>query len=360
MDTFETIKLLTETLTVSGFEKQSAQKIIKIARDCTGDFFDSAKVSPTGSVVLSHSCKKPGARRFLLDAHIDTIGFAVSELCGEGFVRVCPVGGIDVNILPACEVLLYGKKTVRGFFTSVPPHLAADDKLPKISELLVDTGIPDSEINDIIPVGTPVGFASKTTRLLNGRIASPSLDDKLCAAAILRAASMLCGIELCSTDVYVIFSVGEEKTSLGAKTAFELTKPDAALVLDVNFADSAGTKPSECLKLGGGAGVSISSTTSRRLTEFIQSTAKKHGLPCQFVVEITSTGTNATQLARQGHGVPTAVLSLPLRYMHTCSETAALSDLEDCAKLLAAVISEYDKDNICVPVYIKKRGDGRE
>ena len=139
--------------------------------------------------------------------------------------------------------------------------------------------------------------------------------------------------------MYVHLAAGEERNALGAKTLPYFLAADACVVLDVNFAKAVGIESYESLVLGKGAGVSYSASTKRSFTDFIVDTAKKCGLPMQSVVEMRSTGTNATQMHR--NGIASAVLSVPLKNMHTFSEEVSLSDIEACADVLAAVADEF-------------------
>lgn len=344
MELYDYLAALVSTPTVSGFEKRGAERIADLSLAYADGFFDGFRVLPSGSLLFERSCGKPNAKKLVLDAHMDTIGFAVSEVCGGGFVKVINLGGVDAHILPAAPVYLYGRQTVYGVFSSVPPHLAANpDTALKVSDLFVDTGLGKSAFEQAgIAVGTPVGFAEPPVLLQNRVVASHSLDDKACIAAIFHACRSLAAKRRvpAETDVLVHLSTGEEKTALGAKTLpYVLDGADGCLVLDVNFARTAGVEPYEALALGDGPGVSYSATVKRELTDFITAAAKRHGLPLQSVVEMCSTGTNATQIHR--NGIPSAVLSLPLKNMHTYAECVSLADMESFAALLAWVMCEF-------------------
>ena len=335
---------ITEIPTVSGFEEKNIEKIAKLCTDFTLGFFDSYEILPSGSIMFKKSGKNKKTNKLLLDAHIDTVGFIVSEICPDGFVKVTNIGGIDPYILPATPVNILGKKTVYGVFTSVPPHLMGKNEINKfkISDLYIDTGLTDEKLHKLIDVGTPVCFNHKPEELLNNIIASPYLDDKACCASVMFACRILAdGGITPEGDLYVHFSVGEEKTQLGAKTVPFAANADGCIVLDVNFAYTEGVKEYESLKMGKGPGVSFSASIKRELTDFIVQTAKKHNLPLQSVVEMRSTGTNASYIHR--HGLACAVLSLPLKNMHTFSETVCLDDIQDCSLLLSHIITDFDK-----------------
>jgi len=356
---FELIKTLCSLPTVCGHEYMSAEKIRDISLEYAQGFFDSAEICATGSILLWHHTSLENAPTLLLDAHLDTIGFVVSEILNDGFVKFENVGGIDTSILPACEIEIYGKETVRAFFSSVPPHLSKmsnGNEVSKVSDTFADTGLTCEECERLIPVGTPAAFHPRTDRLMNDRISSVSLDDKICMAACLEMARML-SEEKIDVNVCVQFSTGEERGARGAYASANLVDADECIVLDVNFAKEMTSKPGAFLEMGKGAGLSLSACTWRVLTQQIYDIAIENKIPCQRIVELCDTGTNAQVLSRMGTGIKTAVLSIPIRYMHTSVETASLSDAHECAKLLSAYVKHTNKSGTSKPVYNYKEGE---
>lgn len=357
---FELIKTLCSLPTVCGYEYMSAQKILDFSLKYTEGFFDKSEITTTGTVLLWHHAKSENACTLLLDAHIDTIGFVVSEILDGGFVRFENVGGIDTSLLPSCEIEIYGKETVRAFFSSVPPHLSKlsdNSGAVKVSDTFADTGLSREECERVIPVGTPAAFLPITQRLMNSRISSVSLDDKICMASILEAARTLSikGEEI-NVNLCVQFSTGEERGARGASATAKIVDADECIVLDVNFAKEMTSKPGSYLEMDKGAGLSLSACTSRELTDCIYSVAQANGIPCQRIVELCDTGTNAQVLSRMGTGIRSAVLSIPIRYMHTSVETASLKDVSFCANLLEAYVHYICQNGIGAPVYDYKEG----
>ncbi len=339
--------------TVSGYETMSAEKIMNMCTQFSEGFFTDGYVTTTKSIVLSRKCGKENAKRLCFDAHLDTIGFAVSEICGDGYLRLAPLGGIDSNILPSSEVLILGKERIRGIFSSVPPHLSGSDKLPAVGELLVDTGYTDEHLRDIVSVGTPAMLYPHFTELLGDRISSVSLDDKICIAAAVESVKKIGTLE--NTDLYLYLSSGEERGGNGSHHIYEEIQPDALIILDVNFAKEKGSVDGEYGLLSEGAMMSYSAVTSIKFTRFVEKCAK--GEKLQLVNEMTYTGTNADVSARVGLGTPTAVVSIPIKYMHSSVETADMNDAVSCANILCNVAKEYDKSPICIPVYFKGGAD---
>lgn len=277
----------------------------------------------------------------LIDAHLDEIGMMVTEIKEGGFIRVTNLGGIDTRILLAGEVIIYGSEPVYGIVCVTPPHLqkpGENTKLPPVVELFIDTGFtPDILAAKGVTLGTAVGFKPVNTELLNGLIAGKGFDDKSCIAAAAGAVRLLDG-EDTGWDIYLLCACKEETSSLGCKTgAFDIN-PDCAIVLDVNLAFVPDTVRYKTVKLGDGPSVSISAVTDRSLTNAIIKYAKENELRYQTVVEATDTGTDANSIPFVRDGIPTAVIGIPLKNMHTYSEVISLDDVNDTAKLLAGFI----------------------
>ncbi len=314
---------------VSGFEKESAVKIIgKVS-----PFFDSAEYVENVGIVC-RKAGKTGAPEILLDAHLDEVGMTVTSVREDGFVSFADVGGIDPGILLSMEVVICAKRQVRGVVISTPPHLGGErDKTVPAKELWIDTGIEDAP--DMISVGDPISFDFGMQRLMGNRICSKGLDDKSCVAAIIAACHMA---KEPYCNITAIFSVGEELSSLGAWRGAIETKPDFALVLDVNHAKIKGQEDDYPINLSSGCAISLSATCSRRLTREVIDTAKKKNIPYTVIAEASNTGTNANSISMAFGGVDTAVLSIPLKYMHTPCEVVDISDIDATARLVCEMI----------------------
>ena len=336
--------------TVSGFENISAQAVMELCQQFSGNIFDECRVTNTKSIVLSKKCGKKNAKRLCFDAHLDAIGFAVSEICSGGYLRLCPLGGIDPNILPSSEILILGKERLRGIVSSIPPHLSGSDKLPEIPEFFVDTGLTKEHLEELVSVGTPAMMYPHFTPLLGDRVSSVCLDDKVCIAAAIQAVVNI-GQRLENTDLYCYLSSGEERGGNGSHHIYEEIKPDALIVLDVNFAKEKGSVEGEYGILSEGAMVSFSSVTNMAFTRFVLDCSKDNRV--QLVNEMNGTGTNADISARVGLGIPTAVVSVPVRYMHSSVEVCDMTDVSECASVLTNTALMYDKKDVCTPVYFK-------
>ena len=333
----KTLRALCEQMSVSGYEYRAENKI----RELCGDIFDEIKMTPMGSFVLVKKSGHKNAPRILLDAHIDTVGMMVTDIKKGGFLSVVNVGGLDTRVLPATEMTVYGKKEIYGLVTSTPPHLrkAGADSVPKMEELYVDTGYSKEELEELVTIGDPLGYRFVFTEMENDYVTTSGLDDKACACAIIEA---MRDIDPCQMkyDVYVTISSQEETGKNGsARAAFEI-EPDIAIITDVNFASGDGTPDYECIKCGKGASVDISSLTDKTLIRGIIRLLKEKGIGHQIICEPGRTCTNNEGVLISGRGTRTAVLSVPLKNMHTPCETVNLKDIKSLAEILTAIVCE--------------------
>lgn len=339
-ETFARIARLTALAAISGRENACFAQL----REQTEGLFDEYITTPTGSFAGIIRCGKADAPLLLLDAHIDEIGFVVTEICDGGFLRAAAVGGIDTRVLSASEVTVYGKEAIRGVFTSKPPHLQeAGESRKKIElrDLYIDTGYDKEALSKLVTIGDAVGFYAPAQLLANGLVTSKAFDDRICAYAILRAVEAVDSSRL-TTDICVLLSGGEEIGYVGARTAAFALCPDVAIALDVTNAYMPdGPRHKKDVRLGSGPVISYSATTSRAFTQTIVDTAKAQGVPYSVAGEPGATGTNAHVLQITRGGVPTALVSIPLRYMHTCAEVISADDAENTAALLRAFMENF-------------------
>ncbi len=333
----ELIRALSGTMSISGFETKSRDRL----KELIGGVFDECIEYPNGNYVFIKRCGRADASMIMLDAHYDEVGMIVRGITDEGFLRVIAVGGLDTRILLAGEVIIYADRELYGVVSVKAVHLQQGDegsKLPEVTELLIDTGMSREQlINAGVKLGTAVGYKSVPVDLLNDRIAGKGFDDKCCLAAAVKAVEKA---GECGCDIALLCSCKEETGLLGGMTGAYSINPDACIVLDVNLAHVPGTKEHETVKLEGGPSVSLSAVTDRSLTKAVVDYAKEKELKYQTVVEATSTGTNANIIPFINEGIPTAVVSIPLRNMHTYSEVISLTDCEDTAELIGGFIRE--------------------
>ena len=326
---------------VAGREVAAAQVAARLlARHC-----EDVRIDALGSVIGTRPGEGP---RLLLDAHLDQIGMAVTAAEEGGFLRVTPCGGMDLRILAGQEVTIHGKEDLFGVVPATPPHLSkGEDKTPEWKDVLIDTGLTKEMLEAVVPVGSRVTLRTPPRRLLGQRVTAPALDNRAGVAAILRCLELLEGESTC--PLTIVFSVQEETFGqAGAKTAGFASKADAAIVIDVSFAMAPGLSPQEAPgKLGGGVMVGLSPALDEQMGEALCRLASEKDIPHTLEVMGGRTGTNADSLHGVAAGIPCALLSIPLRNMHTAAELADLRDIESAAQLMAAYIQMRNENAEC-------------
>lgn len=270
----------------------------------------------------------------LLEAHMDEIGFVVTDVTDNGFLRVAPCGGVDERLLAAQPVTVLTTPPINGVFCSTPPHLSAlNEKTPSAVERGIDIGMSASEAKAAVPVGTRVMFAPRFDSMLGDRVCAKALDNRAGCATLLYALELLKELALPCT-VVTLFATQEELGTRGAAPAAYAVNPDAAIVVDVSFAHTPDANAAECGKLGEGPMLGVSPFLDYAMTEQLRELAGKRNIAIQNEVMGGTTGTDADKIGVVREGIPAALLSIPLRYMHTPSEVASLCDIENVAKLM--------------------------
>ena len=338
MNNYSEISSLLEKLCgakgVSGAENEAAD----VASELLGKYMP-VSVDPLGSVT---GTKGSGKFHILLDAHLDQIGLVVTAIDEDGFLKVAKCGGADIRVLAASEVTVHGKEKLFGVITSTPPHLVtADDsgKAKGFDDIAVDIGMSKEEAVKYVSLGDRITFNGKFTRLAGNRVSSPSIDDRAGVAAILRCLEILDGKEL-DCKISVCFSVQEETGGSGAQTAAFTANADEAIAVDVSFASAPDISSEKYATLGAGAMIGYAPSLDYDMSRKLSDIAEKKNIPNQPEVMGGKTGTNCDEIQVAGKGVRTALISVPLRNMHTAVEVCDLEDIENTARLMAEYIIE--------------------
>ena len=322
---------------VTGFEGHAAE----VAKKLLTPYCDLVEIDPCGNVLGWKSCGKPHAKTILLDAHLDQIGFMVTDVLDGGFLRFTQVGGIDPRMLLGAEVTILTEQPRYGVIACTPPHLLAageQDKAVPMHEMLIDTGLLDAR--SVIPIGTPIVFAQPPYELAKGQITGKCLDDRAGLIAIVEAMRKLQDTEL-DVDIVVCGSVHEETDSLGALIASFREMPDYGIAVDVSHARTPDSGSDEAFTFGGGVLVGMGPNLHCGLTNQLLRVARAEEIPYQIEVMEGNTGTNAWDMQVVRSGIAMGLLSIPLKYMHTPIETIQLSDVEAVSDLMAAFLKEF-------------------
>lgn len=313
------------------------QEVVEVATALLEPLVDEIATDAMGNVLAIRRSKTPDAPTIMLEAHLDEIGFLVTHIDDKGFVYVTGAGGIDGRVLTAQEVLVFGDEVYRGVFCSTPPHLSGKDgELPELSKRGIDVCLSADEAKAHIPLGSRVMFAPAFCELNEYIVSSKALDDRAGMAAILYCLRQL--DDTCPMNVAVAFCVQEELGCRGSDPAARKIQPDCAIVTDVSFALTPDADPNKCGKLGSGAMIGVSPILNDKMTDTLLKLAKKDEIPYQYEIMGGGTGTDADHISGCLYGIPTALLSIPQRYMHTPVEVVDLRDVMAAGDLMAAYI----------------------
>lgn len=326
---------LTRPVTVSGSEENALDVINEIKER----FFDELVCDRAGNIILIRHAKSKNAKRILIDAHMDEVGFLVSDITDEGFLRVINVGGIDCKILQPCEVTVHADKEIYGVICSTPPHLKTEKKMPQIHELYIDTGYSKDDLERLgVRIGCAVSFRYSMTELKNGRLCGKGFDDKICIVCAVMASEMLDG---CDIELAVMLSSREEIGKSSVVGAYNFA-PDYAIVLDVTGAEIPEEKNTvySSSSMGHGPEISVSAILEKNTVYSLISYAEGCDIPYSLACDGANTGTNANDIPTVSVGIPTVLMSIPLLNMHTYSEIIDVKDVEYTARLTAGFIKD--------------------
>lgn len=304
------------------------------AYDILSKFTDTTR---DGALTVIGKLNGKGSHTVMLDAHIDEVGFIVTDVDENGFLTVKNCGGVDLRALPARAVTIHGKQKLTGVFCSTPPHLSnGEQQYDDISALKIDSLLGKSA-RDVISVGDYVTFNQVPTSLSGTRVSGKSFDNRAGVVCLLELAERLSKREL---PVNVIFALTdmEELGTRGARTAAYSISPDEAIVIDVSFADAPDVKKDECGALGGGAMIGISPVLDRAVSKKMTDIAKANEIPHQLEVMAGRTGTNSDVISLNKSGVKTSLLSIPLRNMHSDVEIIDTADITAVCDLIEQYI----------------------
>lgn len=336
MEILKILNILCSEKAVSGSERNLLPALKKILPSTL-----SAEVDKIGNI---HIKGGEGERKILLDAHCDQIGFTVTGFCDNGFLKVRAIGGIDARTLIASRIEIFGKEKLLGVFSSVPPHLQKDGdakKFPAVDELAVDIGLPLERAKELVSLGDIAVVENEAFMLNQNKFCASALDNKAGCAVMLSVMDRLFSENtLKNTCVELILTSQEEVGLRGAK-ATDVKGFDEAISVDVSFGSYPGAPEENTGALGKGAMLGHSPFLSKRITNQLEALSEKLDIPLQHEVMGEGTGTNADALSLSPN-IEAALISIPLRNMHSQAEIVDIRDLENAARLIEAYIKEAD------------------
>lgn len=336
------LKTLCATPGLSGHEAP----IRKILEKTWQPITDELSVSRLGSLHGLKSGTAPEPRpAILIAAHMDAIGLMVTGIV-NGLLRVTEVGGLDARVLPGQLVSVHGRQDLPGVIVQPPAHLlpaeAQEGPVP-LKYLLVDTGLRPRQVNQQVRIGDMISFAQEPIQLQGDTLAGRSLDNRASVAAL-----TLCLEDLQTRnhawDVWAVATTQEEETLGGARTSAFQLRPQIAVAVDVTWGKSPGAPDHLTFPLDKGPTLGWGPNIHPGLHRSIKKTAEQIEVPFAVEVMPRHSGTDAFSIQVAAEGIPTMVVSIPLRYMHTPVEVVALKDIQRTARLLSEFITQLDID----------------
>jgi putative aminopeptidase FrvX len=334
------LKCLSEAHGVSGYEQQ----VRDMVRDQLGRYADEVQLDALGNVVALKRGTGPEPRQsIMLATHMDEIGLIVSEL-EEGFIHFEQVGGYDDRVLLGQEVMVHGVRDLPGIVGARPPHLLSsaerDTPIP-YAKLLIDVGLPPEELAGLVRVGDLVTMNRNLVELKGGFVAGKALDNRVSVVA-----AAVCLEELTRVrhewDVYAVATAQEEVGLKGAITSAYGLQPDVGIAIDVTWAKQPGAPDEYTFEMGQGPTICCGPNFHPKLFEALVETAKSLEMSYHLEPAARVVGADAAAIQVAREGIPAAMISIPLRSMHTPVETASVKDIERTGRLLAAFVSRLD------------------
>ncbi|MEK0451053.1 MAG: hypothetical protein RL088_3321 [Verrucomicrobiota bacterium] len=345
---------LLRTPSPTGFEVAGQRVWAKYVKQ----FADSVENDAYGTAWATLKGKSKKGRRVMIEAHADEIGFIIKHVTKEGFIRVDRVGGSDTATARGRKLDFLGDNgTVRGIIGNTAIHLRkdglSDEKAPKIHELYVDVGASsDKEVAEMgLRVGHPAVYSDAAEEFGKDRVVGRAIDNRLGGFIIAKVIERLSKNRPAAT-VIAVNAVQEEIGGYGAKMAAHRLMPDVAIVLDVTHAtDMPGIEHSIHgeVKLGGGPAITHGTCNHPNVMKRIMQVAAKKKIALQHESSSRYSGTDTDVIFDVREGIPSGLISYPLRYMHSIVEMCQLSDVEKTIDLVAGFVeSVTDSDEFGV------------
>ena len=333
------LKTLVNTPSPVGHEARGQRVWLDYAKKFADETFSDAY----GNCVAV--LNKGGSPRLMLAGHADEIGLVVNFISEEGFIYVRKLGGVDAAITKAQRVVIHTRKgPVKGVVGNVAPHLMRDEKdskTPKIHDLFIDIGARDcKETQGLVRVGDPITLVDEFDLLRNDLVVARAFDNRIGTFAVIEALRLLSGHKTkLHPEICAVSNVQEEVGLFGARQIAYTLKPDVALVVDVTHATDYPTvnKPQHGdIKVGSGPTLTHGGCNHPEVVDRLEMVARQKKIPLQHEAMSATSGTDTDVIFWTRGGIPSALISLPNRYMHLPVELVSLKDLEQVPKLMAA------------------------
>jgi len=333
------LRKLINTPSPSGHEARGQRVWLDYVRAYTDETFTDAYGNAVAVV------NKGGSPRLMLAAHADEIALVVNFINKEGFIYVRKLGGIDPAITKAQRVIIHSRGgPVKGVVGNVPPHLTKtekDRKTPEIQDLFIDIGVSSrKEAEELVRVGDPITLTDEFDRLRGDLVVARAFDNRIGTFAVAETLRLLSeGKQKTKAEICAVSNIMEEVGLLGARQIAYSLHPDIALVVDVTHATDYPTVNQALhgdVKIGRGPTLTHGGCNHPEIVARLEDLAHKHDIPLQHEAMSASSGTDTDVIFWTRGGIPSALISLPNRYMHSPVELVHLKDLEKIPQLMAA------------------------
>jgi endoglucanase len=343
------LKSIISVAGLSGFEAPVADLITKKWTPLV-DELTRSRLGSVHGLKRGLSGAKTSRPSVLIATHMDAIGLMVTRI-SDGFLHITNIGGIDARVLPGTPVTVHASKTneeLYGVIVMPPANLLPDDKSKGViglPYLLVETGFTPKEVEKRVNIGDRISFGTEPVEMAGGCISGHTLDNRASVAAL-----TICLEELKNKshewDVWAVASIQEEVTMAGAMTSAFQIRPTIAVVVDMTFGKGTGSNGYATFPIGKGVTLGISPSIHPFLHKRFTEVAERIEIPVkdEAMPEYSSTDADAIQLTAEG--IPTMVVSIPERYMHTPVELVSVKDIQRTGRLLAEFVASLEADFI--------------
>lgn len=333
------LKTLVNTPSPVGHEAKGQ----RVWMDYAAQFADTTYSDSYGNCVAV--LNQGGSPRLMLAAHADEIAMAVNYIDSDGFIYVRKMGGVDAAITKAQRVTIHTRNgPVKGVVGNVAPHLTKSDdhpKPPKIHDLFIDIGARNAkETGKLVQIGDPITLSDEFDLLQGDLAVARAFDNRIGTFAVAEALRLLVGSKgKLKAEVCAVSNIQEEVGLLGARQIAYSLKPDVAIVVDVTHATDYPTVSKAQhgnVKIGAGPTITHGGSNHPEVVLRIEQVAKTKKIPLQHEATSSTSGTDTDAIFWTRGGIPSALVSLPNRYMHSPVELVSLKDLEMIPELMAA------------------------
>ena len=336
-----------ETPVANLVEQKWTPLVDEISRSKLGSIHGLKKGSQTTGKISAGKSPRPSV---MIATHMDAIGLMVTRIV-DGFIYVTNIGGVDSRVLPGTPVIVHATKSSEELYGVVvlpPANLLPEGEgtnaMP-LKYLMIDTGLTPGEVSKRVNVGDRVAFNTEPVEMSGGCVSGHTLDNRASVAAL-----TICLEELQAKshiwDVWALASVQEEVSFAGAFTSAYQLRPTIAIALDMTFGKGTGATDYSTFPIGKGVTLGIGPSMHPFLHKRFTEVAEKVEIPVKDEAMPSYSSTDADAMQLTADGVPTMVVSIPQRYMHTPVELVAIKDIQRAGRLLAEFVASLEADFI--------------